>query len=442
MRAGRHVPPRYAYPREQRPHGGRQIACCVRAVRVDTQGMVMQVVGWCVFVVTLAGVSLALWGLVHVSRQPRVRCPGPASWARRTLPPASWIFRPICGYDLTGLPESKSLELTCPECGRRSRPRQRLRSDRSFKPFAASLLLCILAGMAIALGWTHSGSWTRLTPSTVLVTLERHAPTRLARPARREVFRRIDDSHIAAIETPLICRMLIAELADDGRSMNATYARQRLRDLWPASRPALEVALTSSDRQTRFLAGELLRERLASDPPDALLDVCIENLADERSGSLAYYLSWGKVTTSVHFLIMHIDRAEPLLGRAMLDGDYQQRLIAAAIIAECRRERLIHRAAPILVHHLGDNDVEGDAQIATAALLACGDAIIPYLEPHRHDPDAQRRQLSRAILAHLGCPTDNANPTLDTPPRITSGVDDPLTLLPLSRRGSLRLLWP
>ena len=291
-------------------------------------------------------------------------------------------------------------------------------------------------------GSQFSGSWTRLTPSVALVAIERHAPTRFARPARREVFRRLDVHELAGFEVSPVCALLIADLANDERNMNATHALERLRVLWPRSRPALEAALASRDRQTRYLAAEVLRDTLAANPPDALLHVCVENLAEERGGALAWYLSWGKVSTAAHFLIEHIDRAEPLLDRAMRDGDPQQRLIAAAIIAECPRRGGLHLAVPILLEHLRDNDIEGDAQIAVPALLAAGERITPWLEPFRHDEDTQRRQLVRALLAHYGHPTDPAQPEFDHPPRITTLGHDALTLPPLSQQSGIRLYWP
>lgn len=230
------------------------------------------------------------------------------------------------------------------------------------------------------------------------------------------------------VEARVLSEQLIADLRADRRSMNATRAQERLAALWPHSERALESALGSPERQVRFLASQVLRRKLAM-PTESLLRAAVEDLADDGGGLLAGYLAMGNAWEAAAYLRRFPDLARPLLVDIIRTGDWQQRFIGAAIMAQCEMSDLAGLAAPILIEHLGDNDIEDDASLAAPLLLSLGEPIADLLESHRHDADAQRRQLCRAILARLGRPTDPAHPELDRPPRVTGRMIDPLDLV-------------
>lgn len=254
-----------------------------------------------------------------------------------------------------------------------------------------------------------------------LVLLDRECLGRHARSARVELGRRLAERRISRLEARILTEQLIAQLGSDQRWHNATRAADQLLEVWPASQPALESALNSADRQTRMLAAWLLRSKYAS-PTEALLRVSLEDLADDTDARH----DWPNAWDAARYLSLHPGPARHYLRTAMERGDWQQKLLGAAIAARCRMGDLTNLAAPILIEHLGDNTVERDAHLAAPLLLHLGSPALRFLEERRDDPDPQRGQLCRAILARLGHPTDAGRSELDRAPPLSAGGPDPL----------------
>jgi hypothetical protein len=384
------------------------------------------------FFVVLSAILLVL--AVRGARRPRRFCAGRRRrWWSSALP-WRWFWKPVCGYDLTGLAAPERQSARCPECGERAL--KRVGAASAFRPVPSAATAALAAAACFLVARARAGTWAGAFPTVALVALERQLPGRFSKAARWELERRLGASAVSPVEARLLSVQLIAELRSDEHGHNGWRAARRLYDLWPHSAPALERALRSDDRQARILAAWTLREKQPW-PTKALLRACLEDLSDDsRCLDLSVRLENG--AAAARYLARYPDEARPFVEAAMRYGDWQQRLLGAAIAAQGRMSELFGLAAPILIEHLGDNDLQNDAQLATRSLLQMGEHVEGALEECRHDTDPQRRQLSRALLNRLGRPTDRLRPALDDPPR---GVDPFDSLAPLSNELWLDRYW-
>lgn len=83
------------------------------------------------------------------------------------------------------------------------------------------------------------------------------------------------------------------------------------------------------------------------------------------------------------------------------DEHWRVRLVCAAAAARMRDGGLLAQAGPILVSHLRDNDIDGDAGIARAALLECGDAAMEYLRSALLSDDRQQREEGEWVVRKI-----------------------------------------
>jgi len=196
---------------------------------------------------------------------------------------------------------------------------------------------------------------------------------------------------------------LIADLAHDDVSWNAQAAMTRLRGQ-PEAREALEKALLSPDRQQRQLAASLLRE-FDDEPSDRLLAVTLEGLRHDRfpldpeTGQFTPMVE--NATNGTRFLEKHAQRiwTDLTIGQESPDG--QQRLLCAYLLARSRCPHTLPRTCQILVGHLFDNDVNGDAKISVDALRGLGRAGLPYLRAAIPSADDQARGFLRQLVSEL-----------------------------------------
>lgn len=402
--------------------------------------MIDQALGLVGLAALCAAVLLALAGVLTKPRGERRFCPGPGRWWHTAALPWRWFVRRFCAYDLTGLPSDRESNSRCPECGRVSKPAERFRGTRRFRVFTtAGVVLVIAAGFSTA-PRIHSGGWARGMPTLALIQAERVLNDGRGAFVRQELNRRISAGELVEVDSRLLCEMLIRDLRSDDRHWNGERARDRLVQLWPTSQPALERALASPDRQTRLLAAGILRQMPVTAASEPLMRACLEDLSDDGDREVGAYLREYNATDAVSFLVRCGSASAQYVREGMGSSDPQQRLLAAAIAGRCGLVELIDLAAPILIAHARDNNISGDAIIAASALLDFGKAVVPYLEPFRHDPDVQLRQTARAILARLGRPTDPANPALDREPGITSRGSHPLDIR--LEHISVQFDWP
>ncbi|MFI4898165.1 MAG: hypothetical protein ACIARR_10095 [Phycisphaerales bacterium JB059] len=153
----------------------------------------------------------------------------------------------------------------------------------------------------------------------------------------------------------------------------------------------LARAIHDPDAQLRVHAKEALariHERTGRTPGEEVIRAWVEMLAAHAEGR-----SW----TATRGLIAHASAGEPALRRAMAAGsDPQQRFLAAYILATSGLggEDVVN----LLIDHLGDNGISGDAARAAAALWRLGEPARPAVLIARDDPDPQRARHAREIL--------------------------------------------
>lgn len=201
---------------------------------------------------------------------------------------------------------------------------------------------------------------------------------------------------------------LVADLADDGVRWNASDAMLPLSRM-PEAVPALEAALDAPDWQQRQLAAALLRH-LGDGPPSArLLEVCVEGLRDDdlpygETGTLFIF----NASDGFQFLIEHAADAEPMLRRGLRATDRQQRLLAAGVLAYAGRVEfnvgLAGDLMRVLLPHLRDNDMRGDAILAGAAILRIGRPALPALQRQQGRGDAQQNRLVDRLIEFIRRP--------------------------------------
>jgi len=236
----------------------------------------------------------------------------------------------------------------------------------------------------------------------------------------------------------------------------ATMTRQALHQDLDAAAPWLQSVLHSSDRQQRQLAAHLLREeykhrRAAS---EAMLRACVEALEDdahwllrehEEPDRINAYLEaledcdrviienmptdesmygmyceigwWNhpdrrrldgitvpNATESVTWFLAderRIRLAGPLLAGQLDSADPQASFLASFLLARIGGGPWRNRVVPILVGSLVDNDIRGDAVLATQALAWLGSSGLPDLREWLLKGDVQSELLLRHVIAKI-----------------------------------------
>lgn len=235
-------------------------------------------------------------------------------------------------------------------------------------------------------------------------------------------------------EGPRDLGSLIDDLRDDEVRWNAIAAMDAilLADASPVG--MLQQALESGDRQQRQLAGFLLRRiirratpfwysdqsvedlvrdgRLPSwwldpkpDVTEALLRVSVEALsADDmpyqRRGNVMVY----NAASAVPFLVEHVEAARSLLVEAAAGDGRQARWLAAWCLGTGGVSDEAGLVCAIMIPHLRDNEIEGDAVHACAAIYRLGPAAVPYLREALADADEQQRALIELLVRDIEAP--------------------------------------
>jgi len=106
----------------------------------------------------------------------------------------------------------------------------------------------------------------------------------------------------------------------------------------------------------------------------------------------------GNASAAYHQLRKRGDEARPALRRGLGSDDWQQRLLSAVLFAQLEPSgddlSLVCR---ILIAHLPDNQIRGDATLAGHGLIALGTPALPYVDAvswHLHGETIERFQLA------------------------------------------------
>lgn len=361
-------------------------------------------------------------------------CPGPRPrlWQRLLL--HRLLLIRACWYDLSGLPRGPLGFATCPECARRSQPKHALRSTRRWRPTTVALLLLALSTFLVNSSEARSWQWLRRLPTVALIPLA-YIPAKFRPPhVSSELAERLSQGSPTPAETDALIPALIRDLRDDTVRWNGLTAIDSLRAIGPPALPALLAALDSPDWQQRQLAAHLLRS-IRHFPTDALIRVTVEGLRDDAlpygpaQGGYGWAQCWiDNAQSGLRWLADNPNAIESHLAFGLESDDTQQRFLCAVAAGFTGRTRLLPRAAPILLHHLRDNDASGDASAASAALYRFGPPAIPFLFlPALRAQDPQQRAAARIIILDLLHPpiTENQFALRRRLLRLTSRVNDP-----------------
>lgn len=206
----------------------------------------------------------------------------------------------------------------------------------------------------------------------------------------------------------------VSDLRDDGIAGNAIAALRRLVRLPPGSIAELQQSLASPDPQLRHFAAGVLRARcqLHKDRvTEGLLRVSVEALRSDLGpvSMAAFSTRIGPLLQgTTMFLAEHAAAAHDLLVPQLASSNKQQRFLSAYLLAQSElRERTrwqANRIAHELVEHLVDNEVEGDAMMATNGLYQLGADALPVLSGSRRYLDEQGRKLVDLIRLDLEQP--------------------------------------
>lgn len=211
----------------------------------------------------------------------------------------------------------------------------------------------------------------------------------------------------------------VNDLRDDGIRFNASRAMGRLVQLPAGDMPELVNALQAHDLQLRHLAAGVLRRRCENQRAsltEDLLQVSVDALrSDLGPVAKAAYATWvGPLTSSsARFLRHHAAAASEMLTNQLTSLDPQQRFLSAYLLAQAglakRQGQPSHagRIAFELLGHLSDNNVDGDALMATHGLYRLGTSALPVLIDNQRFMDPQARKLINLIQLDLQQPPRN-----------------------------------
>ncbi|GDY12926.1 hypothetical protein LBMAG53_18040 [Planctomycetota bacterium] len=163
----------------------------------------------------------------------------------------------------------------------------------------------------------------------------------------------------------------------------------------------LAAALDSADDQQRLLAADALAYRADGDDP-LLTPVLVDFLSPQQTSEFR------PMQTAFAALCRYAARDQAVLEANLEDALIQRRFGCAVLLAFNRRSDLSPRIAPILLPHLRDNHLEGDAALAVRGLFLLGQAAEPMLRAALPTADPQQRSLIEMILRDWADPPTSA----------------------------------
>ncbi|HMP71914.1 MAG TPA: LysM peptidoglycan-binding domain-containing protein [Kiritimatiellia bacterium] len=214
------------------------------------------------------------------------------------------------------------------------------------------------------------------------------------------------DSRFLGLDPQTLAELKAAvmDLYDDDIYMNAHRASWLLRghDCEMVA-GLLQPKLYADDYQARHLAASILRSTCANSTnaiSQRLLEVTVELLGREgyRAGEFQSLFTPGEAYA---FFLHHpewSEQARPLLYRQFFHGDAQAKFLSAGILAVMAGSDYSRAITRTLAHHLKDNDLRGDGQVAAYGLYMMGEKARLHLMEFRNSPDQQQAELVDLIF--------------------------------------------
>lgn len=193
---------------------------------------------------------------------------------------------------------------------------------------------------------------------------------------------------------------LVAALAQDNTRWNASRAMDRFYDLLPIGTAHLERALDSHDQQQRHFAAHLLRRRTESRSP-RLCEVTVEALSRDPVPGYYRTLLHRPAIDALRWLASDPVPALLPLRRALYSQDEQQQFYTAYVLAICADTKAPSFTCRVLIDHLGDNEIGGDALMAANALYRMGPLALPEIRLARRWADDQAIRMLDLIERNL-----------------------------------------
>jgi hypothetical protein len=270
---------------------------------------------------------------------------------------------------------------------------------------AGLLILAMFVPRLVDVNWAEV---VRLVPSPPLVAMETLLLDDTPEVVRVELRGRMSNFKLEGEDELKMIALLVRDLRNDDRVNNAAPAMQLLTTCGDLAAGELELALDAPDHQQRQLAAHLLRLLPTYLPTSRMLEVTWEGLAKDGLPSQRATATQRSAFTHVcnakdgtAYLACHAAKARDLLRQGMMSSDPQQRMLTAAAVGLGGLHELIPQAVPILLQHLQDNDITGDAKLAAYALRGFGPDVRPTLELNQDGGDGQSRKAIERVLQQL-----------------------------------------
>lgn len=193
---------------------------------------------------------------------------------------------------------------------------------------------------------------------------------------------------------------LVRALAQDSIRWNAGDAVHKLLHAGPDVRDELERALASPDEQQRHLAAYVLRHRDDSSAP-ALFEASVEALGRVWFAGYHETLIHRPAVDAFRWLVSRGAEPAVFLRRGLDSADGQRQLLCAYLLARSGAEASQSVVARVLVEHLGDNHIQGDAVLSANGLWLMGQRSLGDIRYARRWADRQALALLDLIELDL-----------------------------------------
>jgi len=218
----------------------------------------------------------------------------------------------------------------------------------------------------------------------------------------------------------------VHDLKDDDIANNARRAADTLfgRDAEGLPVAALEKALASADPQWRDYAVCILSAAEGYTPSHAMFEASMDGLG--RNLKLDRHVTRNALYGPFYFLDQHIEQAIPYLVRGMVDKPPECSVRCAFLLAKHNVQTNVDEVVSVLVRHLADNKIPGDAKLAKIGLQGFGEMGVRKLTVIERTQrlDAQQRRGIEFVRKALGIPVVLEEPQELTPLQVRNLIED------------------
>ena len=215
------------------------------------------------------------------------------------------------------------------------------------------------------------------------------------------------------------------DLKEDHTRWNATNTHYTfLQGKTAVNIDVLQKAFEEGDSQSKTSLVEIVKRRNIR-PWDLVIKRVVEDLKNDR-GEGHYYFRIGNAKSATIYLLNWWTLAEPYIRNALTSDDSQQQFRAAIIVGFAGSTKDMKAALPILMPHIYDNKIMGDARLAVPALYHFGPKVVPLLLQELENADEQAHAILLHIIERLEYPNRLYHECRHQLPWITNVANDPV----------------